>query len=109
MDECVTVQNMLDGKLFSYTDYGDSQGAVWRPSVKQMSTWARSYARAIAGRPINMTFDVSKPTKDFEFCFELDRTIDAPTEIFASKELHYPDGLHIRTTTNIRVENKTMT
>merc|ERR1711871_1606129 len=92
MDECINVQEKLDKHLFSWTDYGNSQGATWEPSTDQQATWARTYARAVAGRPVNMTFDIRSPTKDFEFCYELNLDIDAPTEVFASSAFHYPGG-----------------
>ena len=28
-EECIAVQNDLDKHLFSWTDYGDSQGSLW--------------------------------------------------------------------------------
>lgn len=101
MDECINVQEKLDKHLFSWTDYGDSQGATWEPSADQQATWARTYARAVAGRPLNMTFDIRSPTKDFEFCYELNLDIAAPTEVFASSALHYPGGACVRTTENV--------
>lgn len=47
--ECINVMNNLDKHLFSWTDYGDSQGAEWTPSPVQQQVWARTYARATAG------------------------------------------------------------
>ena len=86
-EECIKVQEDLDKHLFSWTDYGDSQGSLWDVHPLQQKVWARTYARAIAGTPLNMTFDVE--TAAFEFCFTMDRQIQAPTEIFASNVYHY--------------------
>jgi hypothetical protein len=54
----------------------------------------------LAGTPINMTFDIAAPTRNFELCFVLDRTIAAPTEVFASKLHHYPNGVEVQTCAN---------
>jgi endoglycosylceramidase len=55
-EECETVMNMLDTHLFSWTDYGESQGDTFLPSPPQQEEWARTYARAVAGMPSNMTY-----------------------------------------------------
>lgn len=102
-NECDVVMRALDKNLFSWTDYGDSQGATWNPSKEQQAKWARSYAQAIAGTPINMTF--SPQTKNFEFCFSLDLAIDMPTEIFASLTYSYNVTRRISTSPNIKVKD----
>jgi len=56
-DECGAVMADLDRSLLSWTDYGDSQDDVWQPSVAQQTAWARTYTRAVQGKPLNMTFD----------------------------------------------------
>ena len=100
--ECIAVQNDLDRHLYSWTDYGDSQGSLWTVHPLQQKVWARTYARAVAGTPINMTFDVDSAA--FEFCFHTDPTIQAPTEIFASTLHHYPAaGPKVTSTPNLRV------
>ena len=128
-DECVEVMDGLDEHLYSWTDYGDSQGALWQPSALQQQVWARSYAPAVAGMPLNMTFDDGNPKgteqanrgrstssgstntstgsgsgsgkASFEFCWTLDTQITASTEIFASTKYHYPNGVVVRTTPNV--------
>jgi endoglycosylceramidase len=100
-DECVVVMSHLDKALMSWTDYGDSQGQLWAPSPLQQAAWARTYARAIAGTPINMTFGATEPTRPFELCFVLNRTVTAPTEIFASLKYNYPKGVAATTTSNL--------
>ena len=88
-EECINVANMLDEHLFSFTDYGSSQGATLEPSEIQQATWARTYTRATAGIPKKMKFDITSDTKDFEFCYDLDTSIDGVTEVFASTHFHY--------------------
>ena len=99
VQECVTVMDDLDRNLFSWTDYGDSQGALWQPSELQRQVWARTYARAIAGKPLNMTFD--QGTKAFQLCYTIETAINAPTEVFASSKYSYPAGASLRTTENL--------
>jgi endoglycosylceramidase len=88
-EECINVANMLDEHLFSFTDYGSSQGATLEPSEIQQATWARTYARATTGIPKKMKFDIDSDTKDFEYCYDLDTSIDGVTEVFASTIFHY--------------------
>lgn len=99
MQECHQVLKELDGQLFSWTDYGDSQGDEWAPTAVQQEAWARTYARAVAGRPLKMSFDPK--SKAFEFCYTLDLAISAPTEIFASSTFSYSSGMAVSTTGNI--------
>ena len=99
--ECVSVLARLDAHLLSWTDYALSQGSTWSPSASTREGWARTHARAIAGRPINMTFDAS--SKDFEFCYVPDPAVRAPTEVFASVRYSYPCGRVVNTTSNLVV------
>ena len=101
--ECIAVQNDLDSNLFSWTDYGDSQGEVWDVHPVQQRLWARTYARAVAGTPINMTFDIMDQVKPFEFCFLVDRRIQAPTEVWTSSRFHYPRGVVVTQSPNLNV------
>lgn len=99
--ECHRVLSQLDDHLYSWTDYGDSQGTMWNPSAMEQETWARTYARAVAGRPKSMSFDPG--TKVFDFCFTMDMTISAPTEIFASSTYSYSAGMVVEATENLHV------
>ena len=56
----------------------------------------------MAGTPINMTFDVESAA--FELCYSMNREIQAPTEIFASREHHYPGGAQVSHSSNVRVQ-----
>ena len=66
----------------------------------QADSWARTYARAVAGRPLNMSFDSA--SKQFDFCYQPDAGIDAPTEIFASTKFSYPQGFRVSTSSNVK-------
>ena len=97
--ECARVMALLDDSLFSWTDYGDSQGATWLPSQAQQISWARTYAQAVQGTPTLMRFD--NTTRDFQFCFAAAPEVDAVTEIFASTSYSYPSGRNVSTTPNL--------
>lgn len=66
-------------------------------SVKQekLRTLVRTYARATAGTPQQMSFDAHSGA--FSFSYLPDRSISLPTEIFVSP-LHYPDGYDLEVT-----------
>jgi endoglycosylceramidase len=67
---------------------------------------ARTYAPKIAGRVKSMRFNHT--TSAFSLIYKLDTSIEAPTEIFAQQELHYPQGMKVevfpplKTTWNLR-------
>ncbi|CAJ1339558.1 unnamed protein product, partial [Effrenium voratum] len=56
--------------------------------VDKLRTLTRSYAPAIAGRPLRMDFDSG--TRIFELDFMV--SVEAPTEIYINEALHYPAG-----------------
>ena len=97
--ECEFVMNELDKSLMSWTDYGDSQGSIFGPDTRQQRSWARTFARAVAGMPLNMTFDST--TKEFSFCFAMDLSVKAPTELFASRAFSYPNGTSVALSSNL--------
>merc|ERR1712167_147650 len=68
----------------------------------EQERWARTYARATAGKPVNMSFNPE--TKEFHFCFVLDISITEPTEIFASETYSYPNGTAVVATENLRLD-----
>jgi len=98
------VMGELDSHLFSWTSYDSSQGGTWAPGVDERARWARTYARAVQGVPHNMTFDPA--SKAFRFCFAVEPSVNAPTEIFASSKYSYPGGRTVTTTPNL-VANST--
>jgi hypothetical protein len=71
--ECIHVQEQLDEHLFSWTDYGDSQGEKWEVAAVQQKNWARTYARIIAGTPLNMSFEIASPLRRFKMCYAFGR------------------------------------
>lgn len=99
MKECMKTMDLLDQHLFSWTDYGESQGEMWEPTSIQRTAWARTYARAISGVPLNMSFN--NATGDFAFCYTINSGIPAPTEIFVPVKYHYSGGATINTSANI--------
>eukprot|EP00039_Didymoeca_costata_P020949 m.342931 g.342931 ORF g.342931 m.342931 type:complete len:496 (+) comp22037_c0_seq1:78-1565(+) len=102
-DECIDVMDDLDRNLFSFTDYGVSQGASWQPSTTQKYVWARTYARTVDGIPLNMSFNVRSSLKEFDFCFTPKiSTGKSFTEIFASK-LVYANGVDVAKANTINV------
>ena len=72
-------------------------GPTWtadNPSC--MTDYARTYARAVAGNATSMYYNVI--SKAFRLEYNVDPAIDAPTEVFASTEFHYPSGVNMSVT-----------
>ena len=84
--------NQEDLSIFSR----DQQGLDWRNDInsggRAISGFCRPYARRIAGAPLKMQFNRKKGI--FQFEFEPDETISAPTEIYVPP-IQYPDGYTI--------------
>eukprot|EP00947_MAST-08B_sp_MAST-8B-sp1_P003756 g3756.t1 len=94
--ECTTNMDALDANgLWNWIDWNFSMD-----NSSQAESWARTYARAVAGRPLNMSFDSA--SKQFDFCYQLDAGIDAATEIFASTKFSYPQGFRVSTSSNVK-------
>jgi hypothetical protein len=74
----------------------DQQDTDWREDVhsggRGLKAIVRPYARKIAGQPLRMTFDMN--TRVFEFEFQPDSSVGAPTEIFVPT-YQYPDGYSV--------------
>lgn len=103
--------NLLNCTVWNYTpDNTNAHGDLWNDedlsifSRDQQDTpedihsggrglpgIVRPYARATAGTPVSMEFELE--TKTFEYTFENDPTVNAPTEIFVPG-YQYPDGIH---------------
>ena len=59
---------------------------------RALEGFVRPYARKTAGTPLQMRWDLA--TRTFEFTWQPDPAIDAPTEIFVPA-LQYPEGYHV--------------
>ena len=102
-DECRRTMSMLDDRFYSYADYANSQGDDWGLSDARRLEWARPYARAIAGRPTKMNFDAEG--RVFEFCFEVDDSIEASTEVYTSAAYVYEKtGFELVVEGNVKVD-----
>ncbi|MBM3132291.1 MAG: hypothetical protein FJZ95_04575 [Chloroflexi bacterium] len=77
------------GEDFSIFSRDQQAGTDIDSGGRALEAIVRPYARATAGEPVRMRFDVS--TREFEFEFRSDPTIDAPTEIFVPR-FQYPEG-----------------
>jgi endoglycosylceramidase len=92
--ECENNRNALDDRLFSWIDWNFSMD-----NGTEAASWARTYAHAVAGVPLNMSFDPH--TKEFHFCYQLETAVQAPTVVFASTKYNYPEGFVVSTTVNV--------
>jgi endoglycosylceramidase len=66
--------------------FWDTNGKL---EVQKLRTLSRTYAQAIAGVPLSMSFD--SKTAQFDLSFR-PRALGAPTEIYLNEDLHYKDG-----------------
>jgi hypothetical protein len=104
--------NLLSGTLWNYTADNDNRwGDQWNDEDlsifsrdqqadpqdinsggRALDAAVRPYARAVAGEPLEMVFDVKRRT--FAFAFRHDAAVEAPTELYVPS-LHYPDGYQV--------------
>lgn len=101
LDECTSVADIADANLESWTEYdafGQTGNHLQDATLDRLT---RTYAQAIAGEPSKMFYDNS--TKRFELCWDLDASIQAPTEVFVPAR-HYPLGVTVNATTNLDVD-----
>jgi len=94
------IQDRLDSRIYSWISWNYATGAYWEPPASWQQDFARTYARAVAGSPVRMTFD--RLSGAFDLCFQLDRLVTTPTEIFASQKYTYPNGMTINLTANVK-------
>jgi endoglycosylceramidase len=70
---------------------------LWNPDGSFNTTcatyYARTYARAVAGRTVSMRFNDTSSA--FSLVYQMRPTIPLPTEIFASAQFRYPRGYDI--------------
>jgi hypothetical protein len=104
--------NLLSGTLWNYTTDNDNRwGDQWndedfsifsrdqqtRPDDlnsggRALEAVVRPYACRVAGKPLEMAFDLKR--RIFDFAFQHDPTVTAPTEIYVP-EFHYPGGYEV--------------
>jgi hypothetical protein len=104
--------NLLSGTLWNYTADNDNRwGDQWnnedfsvfsrdqqtRPhdvnaGGRALEAVVRPYACKVAGKPLEMIFNLKSQT--FDFAFQHDPTVTAPTEIYVP-DFQYPDGYEV--------------
>ena len=78
---------------------GSHSSALWPPraaTASQLNVLSQTYASAVAGTPLSMSFDPT--TAAFEFRYRSDPRITAPTVIVVPVATHYPNGYCARAT-----------
>ena len=105
--------NLLSGTLWNYTADNDNRwGDQWNDEDlsifsrdqqtdpadlnsggRALEAVVRPYARATAGEPLRMSFDIDR--RVFEFAFRHDPAVTAPTEVFVPN-LQYPRGYQVQ-------------
>jgi hypothetical protein len=86
------------------TQYGESATlGMYKENGKldenKLNLLTRTYAPAIQGHLSKKYYDIN--TGIFMLDYNCDMSIDAPTEIFVSKEQHYPQGYKISIQTDL--------
>ena len=104
--------NLLSGTLWNYASDNDNErGDQWNgedlsifsrdqqhdpadpdSGGRALEAVVRPYARAVAGLPLKMSYDVRR--RAFELVFRHDPAVEAPTEIYLPV-LHYPHGYRV--------------
>jgi hypothetical protein len=99
--ECSFVQGLADQHLQSWTLWGMNGHGVANGSFtpQQAEVLSRTYAQAVAGSVVNMTFE--QRSRAFELCFEMDSGIAEPTVIYIAAATFYKDAPDISTTPNV--------
>ncbi len=82
--------NGEDLSIFS-RDQQTGSGSI-HDGGRALDAAVRPYARKVAGKPLRMSFDMRR--RRFEFEFEHDETIAAPTELYVPN-YQYPDGFEV--------------
>ncbi|MGD0391777.1 MAG: cellulase family glycosylhydrolase [Acidimicrobiales bacterium] len=78
---------------------GSHSSALWPPraaTASQLNVLSQTYASAVAGTPLFMSFDPA--TASFEFRYRSAPKITAPTVIVVPESIHYPHGYCVRAT-----------
>jgi len=107
--ESGTIQGLADKHLQGWAWWGyaglecyDAKGV---PIPQYVAMMSRTYAQAIAGTPISMSFNAT--TGDFSLCYTLPTslqslsTLATTTEVYYNPSSHYPTGARVATTANV--------
>jgi endoglycosylceramidase len=100
LEECDDVMALADRHLVSWCDDGGNLGVggAWSPPAQDyQSLLSRTYAQAVAGKIINMSY-VDDATRAFELCFAQDLAIEVPSVVFVAWARHYPSPSGYRLT-----------
>ena len=93
--ECNTFMDLCDKYLIGWVDWDHSDNLWYRDEVlhtEKITDYVRTYARAIAGEPQEMTYD--RKSHHFRFVYEAKPNMGAPTEIFVP-DMHYANGYDV--------------
>src|SRR3990167_2575142 len=99
--ECTTVMDKADQYLQSWTYWDYSDGAFYdsngQPLQYLMDEFSRTYARAVSGTILSMSY--SRLTSIFRLEFSaINLPNNPPTEIYYNQDLHYPNGIIVTIT-----------
>ncbi len=93
--------NLVGWTYWQWIHYNDPTGShtsgLWPPTKStpaQLQVLSRTYARAVAGTPTSMSFDVD--TGAFNLAYRPNPRISQPTVIFVPTSTHYPHGFCTR-------------
>ncbi len=104
-NECNVIMDLGDQWFVSWTDwyFGERLNQPSFPLTENArKLFGRIHARSIAGKPIQMKFDVE--SRSFDLCFEvLDEVTSSITELYVPFTIHYPNGVTIETSKNLDV------
>jgi endoglycosylceramidase len=76
---------------YGYNIYNQADGKL---NTRMVETMTRTYARAIAGRTLSMSFNIT--THDFQLRYLQNSSCVLPTEIYVNTEYHYPNGYQVK-------------
>lgn len=104
--ECLTVLDLADEHLQSWSYWDTASGGVFwdnqgNPLPDKVKVFTRPYPPATAGIPLRIHFDAE--TRAFEFEFEPDFSIDAPTVLYVPS-LVYDQGFEVTASEGITWE-----
>lgn len=94
--EVSAVMDLADDAQQSWIYWG---GMDTVPGEALKRDMVRTYAQAVAGKPLSMSFNTD--TAAFSLCYVVDRSISKPTQIFVPFEYRYNGKPKVSTTPNV--------